>query len=334
MGENGLSVADALALGGRNNGTTNNGDAWGNNSSWWIIVIILFFAFGGWGRNGYGNGNGDNGGTNTVIVPTGNGGIFGNNGYNWCCTPATQQGVTDAFNFNQLDNGVRSVQNGLCDGFYTTSLNISNLGNTVQQGFCASDRANLQSFNATQNAISQSGYATQSAISQGAYDTQTAINNGTTAIQSSLCNGFNSLTSDLAQTNYNMQNCCCETRESIMNSNFANQSNANAIQTQIANSTCELSRGQENIKYALAQAACDITANADKNADRIINHMIQNEMDSLRTELQSAQFQLSQNAQTNNIINQLLPVARPAYLTASPFASAMGVTPYANTGCC
>lgn len=324
MGENGLSVADALALGSRNNDNTSNSDAWGNNSSWWIIVIILFFAFGGWSRGGYGNGDGGNGGTNTVVIPTGgNGGLFGSNGYNWCCTPATQQGMTDAFNFNQLDNGIRAAQNGLCDGFYTTSLNISNLGNTVQQGLCASDRANLQGFNATQNAISQ-----------GAYGTQAAINTSTNDIQSSLCSGFNGLQQTLAQTNYNMKDCCCETRESIMNSNFANQSNANAIQNQISSCCCELSRGQENIKYALAQAACDINANADKNADRIINHMVQNEMDTLRTELQSAQFQLSQNAQTNNIINRLSPTPIPSWTVQSPYMSLYGNGGYYNNGSC
>jgi hypothetical protein len=35
--------------------------------------------------------------------------------------------MTDAFNFNQLDNGLRGIQNGICDGFYTTAANISAL---------------------------------------------------------------------------------------------------------------------------------------------------------------------------------------------------------------
>jgi hypothetical protein len=47
-------------------------------------------------------------------------------------------------------------------------------------------------------------------------------------------------------------------------------------------------------------------------------------MDKLRTELQSAQFQLSQLSQTDNIINRLMPVAKPAYLTCSPYASSFG----------
>ena len=76
-------------------------------------------------------------------------------------------------------------------------------------------------------------------------------------------------------------------------------------------------------------------ANNDKNADRIINHMVQTEMDSLRSQLQTAQFQLSQNAQTNSIVNQIMPVAKPAYLTCSPYVSSYGIgyNNYNNNSC-
>lgn len=285
MGENGLTVADALALQDKNNG---NDGTFGGQGAWWVIILILFFAFAGWGNGRNGNCNGD-GGTNTVVIPANVGG-FGN-GYNACCTPATQQGVTDAFNFNQLDNGNRSLERGMCDGFYTTNLAVTNLGTQMQQGFCSADRANLQGFN---------------------------------GIQSTLCQGFNGVNQALAQTNYNMKDCCCETRESIMQSNFNNQSNFNSIQNQMSSCCCELERGQDSIRNAIQQSTCDIIAGQEKSTDRIINHLVQSEMDALRNKLQSAQFQLSQNAQTNNIINQLLPVAKPAYLTCSPYAAAMG----------
>ena len=63
------------------------------------------------------------------------------------------------------------------------------------------------------------------------------------------------------------------------------------------------------------------------NKELEVNH--KNEMDKLRTELQSAQFQLSQLTQTSNIVNQLMPVAKPAYITCSPYAAAFGI----NSGC-
>lgn len=256
-----------------------------------------------------------------MFVPTGGGLFGGNSGYNNCCTPATQQSLTDAFNFNQLDNGIRGVQNGLCDGFYSTSLGISNLGNAISQTANANAIANLQGFNGVQNTINQTGNAIQS-----------DINAGVNGIQSSLCSGFNGVQSAIAQTNYNMKDCCCETRESIMNSNFANQTGFNSIQNQLASCCCDLGRGQENLKYALAQSTCDIMTNADKNTDRIINYLTQNELDSLRNELQSAQLQLSQLSQTSNIVNQLQPTPKPAYITCSPYASA-GINTVNAYGC-
>lgn len=319
MGENGLSVADALALQNKNGTTNGDGFLNGGQGAWWVIILILFFAFAGWGNRG-GNNNGNNdGGVNTVFVPTGGGLFGGNSGYNNCCTPATQQSLTDAFNFNQLDNGIRGVQNGLCDGFYSTSLGISNLGNTINQTANANAIANLQGFNGVQNTINQTGNAIQS-----------DINAGVNGIQNSLCSGFNGVQSAIAQTNYNMKDCCCETRESIMNSNFANQTGFNNIQNQLASCCCDLGRGQENLKYALAQSTCDIMTNADKNTDRIINYLTQNELDSLRSELQSAQLQLSQISQTNTIVNRLNPAPVPAYTVNAPFT--MGV--YPNNTCC
>lgn len=58
MGNEGISVADALAL--RNSGSNEgNYDGFGgSNGAWWVIILILFFAVGGWGRGGYGEGRG------------------------------------------------------------------------------------------------------------------------------------------------------------------------------------------------------------------------------------------------------------------------------------
>lgn len=288
MEDGGIRVSDALALRGNNGNSNGNGMDNFGGGAWWVIILILFL---GLGRNGFGNNNGGNGGgdcgTNTVIVPTsGFGGGWGGSGWSPCCAPATQQGLTDAFNFNQLDNGNRSLERGLCDGFYTTNLAITNLGSQMQQGFCATDRANLQSFN---------------------------------GIQSALCQGFNGINSAIAQTNYNMKDCCCETQQSIMQSNFNNQSGFNSVVNQLQSCCCDIENGQQGIRAALDRAVCDITVNQDKQTDRIINHLVQSEMQALRTDLQSAQFQLSQQAQTSNIINQLLPTPRPAYITCSPY---------------
>ena len=125
--------------------------------------------------------------------------------------------------------------------------------------------------------------------------------------------------------------------QNLCNLGFNVQSGFNTLGNQIASCCCDIERGQDGIKYELASVANSLLVAGDKNTDRIINYLNQTEMDKLRTELQSAQFQLSQLSQTDNLINRLMPVAKPAYLTCSPYASAFGlgnVNYGFNTGGC
>lgn len=233
MGNEGISVADALALRNSNGGGFGDGDG-----AWWIVILALLF---GWGRNG---------------------GFGGDGGQSACCVPATHQGITDAFNFNQLDNGLRGLEQGLCNGFYTSAQQINSVLAALQDCCCKTQTTMLQGFNSVDKSLCSLGYQNQA--------------------------GFNNLSNQLA--------ACC----------------------------CDLTRGQDTIKYEIARATNELAIAGDKNTDRIINYLNQTEMDKLRTELQSAQFQLSQLSQTDNIINRLMPVAKPAYLTCSPYAAAFG----------
>lgn len=263
-GSDGLSASDVALL----TGNKNDSNGWGGEGGAWWIIIFLIFAFLGFGRNG--NGFGSNGGSD--------------NPYAWspCCTPATQQGLSDAFNFSQLDNGVRSMQNGICDGFYSINSSIANLGSSILQ--CCCD--------------------TKSAIATNGYETRDAINTNANAINSNLCNGFNGVNQAINTLGYNMQDCCCQTQRSI-----------------------------DGINYNMAKNACDIIQAGNANTQRIIDTLTQNEITSLRTELQSAQLQLSNNAQTQNLVNQLRPVPMPAYITCSPYAS-YNFNPFGNNcGC-
>lgn len=249
MGSEGISVADALALRNSGGGSGGYGGFGNGDGAWWIIILILLA---GWGRGGGFGGGSDFGAAA-------------------CCTPATQQGLTDAFNFNQLDNGVRGLERGMCDGFYSTNNSINSVLSALQNCCCDTKVGMLQGFNGVSSAISTLG--------------------------------------------------------------FQNQAGFNAIGNQIASCCCENGRGQDAIKFEMAQGFNQLMVAGDKNTDRIINYLNQTEMDKLRTELQSAQFQLSQLSQTDNIINRLMPVAKPAYITCSPYASAFGFGANANSGC-
>lgn len=290
MDENGLTVADALALRGNNSGGF--GDL--GNGGWWVIILIIFLlgGMGGWGNNNNG------GGTNTVVIPAQTSPWSGG-GYDPCCAPATAQGMTDAFNFNALSNGITSTHDSVIDGFYQNNLATTNLGTAIQTSFGQAALQSCQGFNGVNN----------------------AINSNSNAIQNSLCNGFNNIQSALANTNFNMSNCCCETRESIMQSNFNNQAGFNSIGTAIATNACNIERGQDDIRYLMAQNQSQTMVGIDKLGDRLIDYMNQSKMDELRTELQNAKFQISQANQTEQLLNSLQPVAKPSYIVSSPYQS-------------
>ena len=100
---NGYSLADISAA------TRPSEDGFfGGNGVWWIFLLFLF----GWGGgNGWG----------------------GNNG--------VREAITSGFDFNQLENGVRGLEHGLCDGFYE-------MNNTLLTGFGNTNMAAMQNTNA------------------------------------------------------------------------------------------------------------------------------------------------------------------------------------------
>ena len=98
----GLSLGDAMAL-------TDRKDDFGGWFMWIIALAIIF-----------GNGNGF--------------GFGGNRTGGFVDGTMTRDVVNSGFQYNQLDNGIRAVQNGLCDGFYA-------LNNSVKDGAYALDSA-------------------------------------------------------------------------------------------------------------------------------------------------------------------------------------------------
>ena len=93
---NGYSLSDIAAVNGNNRGGF--GDDY-----WWIILLFLF----GFGNNGWGNGNG-NGAT-------------------------TREEIAYGFDMNGLENGIRGIQQGLCDGFYAMNTGMLNGFSNVAQ---------------------------------------------------------------------------------------------------------------------------------------------------------------------------------------------------------
>ena len=250
----------------------------------------------GWGRNGFGGGN--NGGNEGW-------GGFNGFGFNPCCAPATQQGLSDAFNFNNLDNGIRGIQNGLCDGFYAINSSISGLGASLLQCCCE----------------------VKGAIAENGWQTRDAINMNSNAIQGALCNGFNGINQNINNVAYKIQDCCCETQRSIDNVRFDMAQLGCGINNSINNSTR------------------DILESNNANTRAILDFLTKDKIDTLQAENQALRFQASQSAQnafitanqdaqTAEIIRRLgrdCPI--PAYFVPNPNCCYNPQVTFGNNGC-
>lgn len=105
----GYNLSDIAAV-------TRNGDDgfFGGGSGWWIILLFLFC---GWGGNGWG-------GNENV-----------------------RDAVAYGFDINNLENGVRGLEHGICDGFY-------DMNTSLLTGFGQVNMGNMQNTNAIMGQLS------------------------------------------------------------------------------------------------------------------------------------------------------------------------------------
>ena len=157
------------------------------------------------------------------------------------------------------------------------------------------------------------GFATRSDI-DAALATQ-GIESGITGIGTQLCNGFAGVNSAIANLGYQNQQCCCDLKQAIGDVNYNMAAQTNILQNTVNNGFRDVIEAQ------------------NAGTQRIIDTITQDKIQSLQTELQSAQLQLSNVAQTNNIINALRPTPIPAYITCSPYQAATGYSCGCNVGC-
>lgn len=136
----GLSAADVMAL------TNNRSDPAvtaalmdrDENNLWQnpFIYLVWIWAFSMFGNGGWGG--------------------FGNNGAGQAALQGalTRADLCEEFNFNNLDNSVRSIQNGLCDGFYA-------MNNSLKDGFYGTQATVKDGFYATQTGLAENRFAQQ-----------------------------------------------------------------------------------------------------------------------------------------------------------------------------
>ena len=164
------------------------------------------------------------------------------------------------------------------------------------------------------------GFATRSDI-DAALATQ-GIESGITGIGTQLCNGFAGVNSAIANLGYQNQQCCCDLKQAIGDVNYNMAAQTNILQNTVNNGFRDVIEAQ------------------NAGTQRIIDTITQDKIQSLQTELQSAQNQ----AQTTNIINALRPTPTPSYPVMSPYTSIINPTGFtfgvngcgcnAGCGCC
>ncbi len=142
-------------------------------------------------------------------------------------------------------------------------------------------------------------------ITNGLCDGFYAVNNG-------LKDGFYGIQSALAENRFAQQNCCCEIKSGIKDLSAEGYRN-----------TCEITTA--------------IHAEGEATRALINSNTMQELRDKLAErdrDLQTVQFQLSQQAQNTTLIGTLRPFPQPAYITCSPYQSANGTCGSSyNCGC-
>lgn len=105
---------------GQNDNNSNDmfgGGGWGGLLG--LIVVASLFGWGGMGGFGFG----------------GFGGGAGLQGM------ATRADINEGFQFNDLQNGIRGIERGLCDGFYSVSNSFNTIGHQISDCCCQTQRA-------------------------------------------------------------------------------------------------------------------------------------------------------------------------------------------------
>jgi hypothetical protein len=124
---------------------------------------------------------------------------------------------------------------------------------------------------------------------------------GQASIQQTLCQGFNGVNTAIlqsanatergfAQTNYNMQDCCCKTNSNI-----------------------------DNLRFDLSKGLCDVIRSGQDNTQRIIDMYTGDKIDTLNRKLATAEARNSTLENNAYLISQLRePCPVPAYRVPNP----------------
>ena len=150
------------------------------------------------------------------------------------------------------------------------------------------------------NTITQKLDGITNGLSDGFYAVNTSNLQGFNGIQRDLCAGFNSVNNGIAENRFAAQQCCCETQKGLLENRYASEKN-----------TLEIT----NAIHAEGEATrALINANTMQE--------LRDRLEARDRDILARDFQLSQLAQNQYLVNTIKPCPIPAYITCSPYASA------------
>lgn len=120
------------------------------------------------------------------------------------------------------------------------------------------------------------------------------------AVNSGMKDGFYMTREGIAENRFAAQQCCCETNRNI-----------DAVRYENSKNTCEIT----NAIHAEGEATRALI-----NANTI--QELRDKLEARDREVMVRDFQLSQLAQNQYLVNEIRPCAKPAYITCSPYTTA------------
>ena len=217
-----------------------------------------------------------------------------------------------------------ATQADLSVGFNNSAV-LSNL-NDLQLGQAGIQQTLCQGFNGVNTAILQGFHGVDNAVCNLGYNVQS---------------GFNGLSRQIAD-------CCCDTRGAIKDVGTGVERAGWNLSKQISDCCCDIEKMNMQSRFDAQAYNCNTLQAIDKLGDRIIDHLTQDKIDTLRSENQALKFQASQtaqnafitanqDAQTAELIRRLgrdIPV--PAYVVPNPnccYQYSVQPTCGCNSGC-
>lgn len=190
-----------------------------------------------------------------------------------------------------------------------------------------------------QNAICNVQGAIDKVAGQVGMTSQAVIN----AVQQQGCEIGNQISACCCNLSSLINQSTCATQNMITQQGFDNQlrtlEQTNVLQNNINNGLAN-NREQSTSQFNILSAKIDAQSQQIQNAFcDLEKREMQHTIDSLREQKQTLELFAAQQAQTQNIVNQIRPCPVPSYLVCNPFASnGYGGYPYGfngyNGGCC